>query len=120
MKYEVSGEELSQRFTSRVVNWMRITGYNANELARLLDISVSMMSQILSGAKKPGLELLARVMSITQMTAEELLGGGFEPPGDDLGTLVRQAAEHHGALGMYLRRLYQVAEQESSPSTENV
>lgn len=102
-------EELARRYAAGVSNWMRLVGYTAQNTASLLDISPSMLSQIMTGGKVPGLELVARTLSVTGMTPNELFASpDYTSPDDTPMDALRSLSETHALMGEKIRGIYEL------------
>lgn len=106
-QFNVSADDLARYFAANLTNWMRLTGYNSKTLAEMLDITPSMTSYILTGVKKPGLEMVARVINATGMTPGELFACPefIASDGDPL-EMIHSIAETSARLGSQIRVLY--------------
>jgi addiction module HigA family antidote len=61
---------------------MRRRGINITELAKLVDVERSHMSNILAGRKKPSIDLALRLSRVLGVTVNELMRkDGFSAPG---------------------------------------
>lgn len=100
-------DEVSRRVVARMVNWMRMSGYNMSEMARLLDVSTGMISQLIAGERRPSLELVLRIMNVTELTPNELMLSMHDvPKTDDPLQMVRSMSDHHAALGLLIRQVH--------------
>ena len=105
--YNISADDLTKYYGMNLTNWMRLTGYNAKDVAQLLEVVPSTMSYIMTGDRRPGLDLIARTISVTGMTPGELFAApDFISADDDPLESMRSMGETHAKLGAQIRNLY--------------
>lgn len=106
--FEMSVDDLTRYYSASLTNWMRMAGYSASETARLLDITPSMLSQIMCGVKRPSLELLARTVCVTGMTPNDVFATPeFATTADNPMEALRAMSETHAKLGAQIKLLYE-------------
>lgn len=121
-KFDLTADDLISYFGANLTAWMRFTGNNAKTLAEMLEVTPSMMSYIMTGSRRPGLEMVARTLNVTGMTPGELFAAPeFVTDEEDPMESLRSIAETHAKLGAQIRNLYdRLKKGYPSPSEDDI
>lgn len=79
IRYRAENAEMSNKVGKRIKGLRRLKGFTQQELAEKIDISVTMLSHIERGLRKPEPRILELIVAVLEVPSEELF---FLPDGE--------------------------------------